>query len=154
MSRSTCSPRTVCALGAEAVVGDQHVGLAQGRDPAQAPHAPLRVVGDDDEPLGASDQRAVGLGLEQVRRREAGVLGHAVHAHEQHVDVQRAQRGQRDRPDERVRRRAHAAGQHDRQVGPRLRGAARSPTWIELVTTVRSGTSAGGGRAATSWCPR
>ena len=35
----------------------------------------------------------------------------------------------RDRPDERVRRRAHAAGQHDRQVGPRL---ARCRTFGDL----------------------
>ena len=37
----------------------------------EAADAPLRVVGDDDEPRRGRDQRLVGLGLEQVRRREA-----------------------------------------------------------------------------------
>ena len=56
---------------------------------AQAADAPLRVVGDDDDPLRRGDERAVGLGLEQVRRREAGVGAHSVDAEEEHVEVQR-----------------------------------------------------------------
>ena len=108
-------------VGAEPFVGDEAPPPPRGGAIRLKPaHSPLRVVGDDDELLGRSDQRPVGLRLEQVRRREAGVLGHAVDAHEQHVDVQRPERGHGDRPDERVRRRAHAAGQHDGQVRPRL----------------------------------
>ena len=44
----------------------------------------------------------------------------AVDAHEEHVEVQRADRRERDRPDERVRGRAHAAREDHGQVGPRL----------------------------------
>ena len=72
------------------------------------------------QPLRRRDQRLVGLGLEQVRRREARVLAHSVHAHEEHVDVERTERRRRDRADERVGGRPDAAREDDGQVGPLL----------------------------------
>ena len=56
-----------------------------------------------------ADERPVRVGLEDVGGREAGVRIHAVDAHEHQVDVDRPQRGDRERADERVRRRPHAA---------------------------------------------
>ena len=53
----------------QAGIGDQHVGLVEARDRADPDHAPLRVVGDDDEPAAGIDEGAVRLGLEQVGRR-------------------------------------------------------------------------------------
>ena len=94
--------------------------LVEPRDPAEAVHAPLRVVGHDDHALGDRHERPIGLRLEQVRRRQSAVLGDPVDAHEQHVDVERAQRVHRHRADERVGRRADAAGEDDGQVRPRL----------------------------------
>ena len=86
-------------------------------DRAHPDDAPLGVVGDDDEPPAGLDERPVGLGLQQVRGREPGARVHAVDAHEHEVEVDRPQGGDRERPDERVRRRPHAAGQDDRLVG-------------------------------------
>ena len=118
-SRSTCS--LIVARACAGKPGSE-TKTSTSSSPAmrlrpRTPH--FDVVGDDDEPLRRGDERAVGLGLEQVRRRQAGVGGDAVHAEEEHVEVQRADRVDGDRPDERVRRRPHAAGQHDGQVGPR-----------------------------------
>ena len=87
---------------------------------AQADHAPLGGVGEHDQPAARAHHRPVGLGLEQVGRAEAGVAVHAVHAHEDGVDVQGVQRRDRQRPDQRVRRRPQATGQQHRDgVRPR-----------------------------------
>ena len=91
-------------LRGEAGVGDEDVGVLEAREADQAADAPFRVIGDRDDPAGRGDQRLVGLGLEQVRRREARVGAHAVHAHEEHVDVQRAEGRDCDRADQRVGR--------------------------------------------------
>ena len=64
------------------------------------------------------DERPVRLGLEQVRAGEAGVRVHAVDPDEDEVDVDGPQGGDGERPDERLRRRAHATGQDDRLVRP------------------------------------
>jgi len=99
------------------------------------------VVGDHDHPLGALDQRPVRLGLEQVRRGEAGVARHPVNAGEQDVDMQRPQRRDGDRTDERVGRRPDAARQHDRDVGQRrLLQHGRSPSTPRSSTRSSSAT--------------
>ena len=54
------------------------------------------------------DERLVGVSLEQVGRREAGSLGHAVDAQEHDVHVDAPQRGDREGPDERVGGRSNA----------------------------------------------
>ena len=127
-------------VGVEAGVGDEDVDLLEAGDPAQAADAPLRVVGDDDDPRRRGDERAVGLGLEQVRRREAGVGAHAVHAEEEHVEVQRADR-RRARSGRRARPTACARRPSARPSGRAARSRCSTfATWIEFVTTVRSGT--------------
>ena len=84
-------------------------------DSPTTPH--LRVVGDDDDPPGAGDQRPVGLGLDQVGGREPGPLVDAVHAQEERVDVQACAGRHGDRADQRVGRRPDAAGEDDGLVG-------------------------------------
>jgi hypothetical protein len=69
-------------------VGHDDMCLVESSDATQSAHPPLRVIGDDDDTFGRGEVRLVGLALEQVGRREAGIDGHAVHAHEEHVDVQ------------------------------------------------------------------
>ena len=107
-------------LGRDATIRHDHVRLLEPRDAAEAAHAPLRVVGDDHDALGRRQVRLIGLALEQVRGGEAGIDGHPVHPHEEDVDVQRAQRRDGERADERVRWRAHTSGQDHRQVRPPL----------------------------------
>ncbi len=85
-----------------------------------------------------SHERLVGVGLEQVRRGEAGALRHPVHAHEHLVEMQRRQRRHRDRADEGIGRRAHAAGEQHGEIGAARSRAAPRQMRIELVTTVRS----------------
>ena len=63
----------------------------------------------------------------------------AVGAEEEPVDVQPLQRGDRDRADQGVRRRAHAAGQHD-HVAAAPESWSSCATGTEFVTTVRRGT--------------
>ena len=104
-----CSARTPRASGREPGVRDEHVRLLEPAIRLRPSHAPLRVVGDDDDALGGGEVRLVGLALEQVRGREAGVDAHAVDAEEEHVDVEGAQRRDRDGSDQRVGRRAHAS---------------------------------------------
>ena len=62
------------------------------------------------------DQRAVGLGLDEVRGGQPGPLVDAVDAEDERVDVQRAQRGDRDRSGQGVGRGADPAGEDHRQV--------------------------------------
>ena len=94
------------------------MGVVEAGSLAQAAHAPLRVVGDDDDAGRAREERLIRLRLEEVGRREARVRAHAVHAHEEGVDVEGADGRERDRADERVRRRADTAGEHDGQIRP------------------------------------
>ena len=93
------------------------VGGVEWGDARQSDGVPLGVVGDDDEALRRLDERPVRLRLEQVRRRVAGPLGHAVDAEEHLVEVQRGQRLHGQRADEGVRRRADAADEHDGATG-------------------------------------
>ena len=67
--------------------------------------------------FGGGDEGPVGLGLHEVGRAEAGSFGDAVHAHEHRVEVERAQRPDGDRADQRVGRGADAAGEHHRAIG-------------------------------------
>ena len=54
--------------------------------------APLRVVGDDDEPPAGLDEGPVGLRLQQVGGGEPGLLVHAVDADEHEVHDGRVRR--------------------------------------------------------------
>ena len=72
----------------------------------------------DDQPPPGLDHRPVRLRLQHVGRGEPGVRVHAVHAHDHEVHVDGPQRGHRERAHERVRRRAHAAGEDDGLVRP------------------------------------
>jgi len=74
------------------------------------------VVGHDDDASGGRDERPVGRGLDEVRRRQAGHRVDAVYSKDERVDVQRAQRCVRHRPGQGVRRSAHTAGEDDGQV--------------------------------------
>ena len=139
-------------LGAEADIGDEHVGLIEPGDRADPDHAPLRVVGDDHQPAPRLDERPVGIRLEQVRTAEPGPLVHPVDAHEHQVDMDAPQGRDRERSGQRVRWRPHAAGQDDRLVGCGRSGAAHpppGPSWSRRSTQERAPTA---GRARTSSC--
>jgi hypothetical protein len=69
------------------------------------------VIGDHDQAAGGGNHGAVHLGLHQVRRGEAGRHVHPVHAEQQGVHVQAADRLHRDGADQCVGRSAHAAGE-------------------------------------------
>ena len=66
---------------------------------------------------------------------------HAVDAHEDQVQVDVCERRHGERPDQRVRRGAHAAGEDDRLVRPTVLVEDVGDRRTELVTTVSPGTS-------------
>ena len=116
MSWRTSAASARRASSVEAGVGDEHVRLVEPGDRADADDAPLRMVGDDDQPAAGLDERPVRVGLEEVRAGEPGMRVHAVDADEHEVHVDGAQGRDRERAHERLRRRPHAAGQDDRLV--------------------------------------
>ena len=129
-------------VGGQQAVGDEHVDVLEHCEGRQADHAPLGVVGQDDDPARHLDERAVGLRFGEVRRGEPDLGVDAGTAEEHGVEVQRPDRQVGHRADERVRGRAHAAGEHHRGAvsGPRL-PLNRLATRSELVTMVSPGTS-------------
>ena len=102
--------------GVEVGVGDQDVDLVQRGDGGQPDDAPLAVVGHHEHAPRGRDEGPVGLGLDQVGGGQARPLVDAVHAEDQRVDVQRAQRGDGDRAGQGVRGGAHPAGEDHREV--------------------------------------
>ncbi len=74
------------------------------------------MVGEDDQRAGGIDERAIDLGLHEVRSRETAVHTHPVNAQEELVDVLGTNRRNRERPDKRVRGRAYAARYDHRLV--------------------------------------
>ena len=88
ITSGTCSNSTSAACASQPVVGQQRGDGTQRGDLGEPDDAPLGVIGDHHQPAGRLDQRAVGLGLQQVRRGQAGALVDAVHAHDHHVHVQ------------------------------------------------------------------
>ena len=102
-------------VGREQDVGDEHADLLNRRERRQADHPPLGVVGQHDDAPCHLDQRTVGLGLCQIGSGEADLGVETGAAEEERVEVQRRDRQVRHRPDERVRRRAHAAGEDHRR---------------------------------------
>ena len=97
----------------EPAVRDDHVRARQAGHGAHAGDAPLGVIGGDDESATGLDEGLVGLRLEQVRRGEAGSLGHAVDAQEDDVHVDVAQRTHGEGPHEGIGGRAYATGEDD-----------------------------------------
>ncbi len=108
----------------QAGVGHQRVHLLQRRERTQAHHTPLGVVRDHHDTPCRLHQTPVRLGLGEVRRGQARLGRYPVHTQEQHVEVERRDRLVGDRADQRVRGRAHPAGEdHRRRALPRPRGA-------------------------------
>ncbi len=91
---------------------------SSGTIDADADRAPLGVVGQHHEPVRGGHERPVRVRLHQIGRGEPGPFADPVHAEEQHVEVERGDRGHGERADERVGRRAYPAGEHHRLVGP------------------------------------
>ena len=65
------------------------LGVHEWGDAAETGDVPLGVIGEHDQPIGGGDERPVGLGLHEVGCPETGAFGDAVHAHEDHVEVER-----------------------------------------------------------------
>src|SRR5690606_15026688 len=94
-----------------------HVGGLDIGDGADAQDAVLGVIGEDHEPTGRLDERAVGLRLHEVGRGETASHVHAVHAHEHDVEVHRPDGGDRERAHQSLRGGADATGEYHGLVG-------------------------------------